>query len=330
MAIKRIFLTLAGLYLVAPPVIAASTNSAVDYHNRADAGAYLGNQFAASLLFTQTLHQRITAPGDSQFWMRGSAYHTKNLSVSEGGLPIDMDRQVFILGADLLALQGGTQEWTMGLMSGYGHAKSSAKSAMTTSDGDVNGYSVGAYSTWYENTKDHSGAYVDSWLQYAWFNNSVTHSPAKQDYDSTNFSVSLEAGYAFLPFANRELVIEPQVQIIYNTFDSDDYWDANGVKVHQGEIPDFTSRVGIRWYSDQDDNTTAYLSTNWWHRNGSNSVYFNNTRVETNALDDLFEAKIGIQSPSSYSMQLWFEGGATMGSNSYQDYGASLGLSFRW
>ena len=113
-------------------------------------------------------------------------------------------------------------------------------------------------------------------------------------------------------------------------FDTDNYRDATGVYIHQGDIPSFTSRVGIRWYSDQDDNTTAYLATNWWHTNGDNSVYFNNTRVETNSLSDLFEVKVGIQSPSTYSLQLWFEGGTTMGANRYQDYGASIGLSYRW
>jgi autotransporter family porin len=323
--IKRIFLTTAGLYLAIPPAMAASAIS-----NQPEVGAYLGNQFAASTLFTQTLHQRKIAPGDGQFWMRASGYHTKNLSTADGDLPIDMDRQVVMLGGDLLSLEGGNQEWTMGLMTGYGHAKSSAKNAVTSSDGEVNGYSVGAYSTWYQDAKNHSGAYVDSWLQYAWFNNSVTHSQAKQRYDSSRFSVSLEAGYAFQPFSTRELIIEPQLQVIYSKFDTDNYFDTAGVYIHKGDTPDFTSRVGIRWYSDQDDNTTAYLATNWWHNNGSNSVYFNNTRAETNSLDNLFEVKVGIQSPSSYSLQLWFEGGTTMGTNSYQDYGASIGLSYRW
>ncbi|CAI1741524.1 autotransporter family protein [Serratia fonticola] len=329
MAINRKTLIVAGIYLATSPAI-ASTETLIDYSSRPDAGVYLGNQVAASTLFSHTLHQRKTAPGDSQFWMRVSGYHSKDLSAGDNGLPVDMDRQVFMLGGDLLALDNNKEEWTAGLMTGYGHAKSSANNATLSSEGKVDGYSIGAYSTWYQDKKKHSGAYVDTWLQYAWFNNSVTYAQGKQNYDSTGFSASLETGYALQPFSALELIIEPQLQIIYNRFDADNYQDPAGVYIHQADAPNFTSRVGIRWYSDQDDYTTAYLATNWWHNSGKNTVNFNDTRVESNSLDDLFEVKLGLHSPSTYNMQLWFEGGITMGANSYQDYGGTLGVSYRW
>ncbi len=322
-------LMITGVYLIFPPTL-ASADPIIGYSYRPDAGVYLGNQVAASTLFSHTLHQRKVAPGDSQFWVRGSGYHSKDLSISDNGLSVDTDRQVFMLGGDLLALENNKEEWTAGLMTGYGHAKSSANNATNSSEGKVDGYSIGAYSTWYQDKKNHSGAYVDSWLQYAWFNNSVTYAQGKQDYDSTGFSVSVETGYALQPFSTLELIIEPQLQIIYNRFDADDYQDPTGVYIHQADVPDFTSRVGIRWYSDQEDNTTAYLATNWWHFNGNNAVSFNDTRVETHSLDNLFEVKLGLQTPSSASMQIWFEGGVTMGANSYQDYGGTLGVSYRW
>lgn len=329
MIIKRIFLTTVGLSLVMSPAIASAIPTE-DYRYQSDAGVYLGNQVAASSLFSHTLQQRKNSPGESQFWSRGSAYKTKNLSAAGGNQPIEMDRQVFMLGVDLLSLQHAKEEWTAGLMSAYGHAKTRATNSTFSSDGKVNGYSVGAYSTWYQNGIEHTGAYIDTWVQYAWFSNSVADNLTKQDYNSTNFSVSLETGYAFQPFSKLELVVEPQVQLIYNKFSTDSYRDAYGVYVQQGDVPDFTSRVGIRWYSDQDDNTTAYLATNWWHFNGKHAVDFNNSKIEARSLNDMFEVKLGLQTPSSSSMQIWFEGGSMFGPNSYQDYGASLGVSFRW
>lgn len=325
MAMIRIFLITAGLFLAISPAI-ASDDTATDYSYRADAGTYLGNQIAARSLFSQTLHQRKTSPGSDQLWLRASGYHTKNLSATDGNLPIDMDRQVFQLGGDIFALQQENAEWTLGLMAGYGRADTESHAMNMTSDGRVNGYSVGLYSTWYQDSKNHDGVYIDSWLQYSWFNNRA----AQQDYNSNNFSLSLETGYAFQPFPAWELIIEPQLQLIYNDFRTDNYHDASGTFIQQSDAPDFTSRAGIRWYSNQDDNITAYLATNWWHNNGSNAVSFNDSRVEAASLNNLFEVKVGIKTPTTSSFQIWLEGGSTMGSHSYQDYGASLGLSYRW
>ncbi|KFK93110.1 MULTISPECIES: autotransporter outer membrane beta-barrel domain-containing protein [unclassified Serratia (in: enterobacteria)] len=326
MTINKIFLITLGLSLTISPAIASADTTVPDYSYRADVGTYLGNQIAARSLFSHTLHQRKTSPGSDQLWLRASGYSTKNLNAADDNLPIDMNRQVFQLGGDIFALQQENQEWTLGLMTGYGRADTESHTANMTSDGRVNGYSVGLYSTWYQDSKNHNGAYIDSWLQYSWFNNRAS----QEDYNSNNFSLSLETGYAFQPLPTWELVIEPQLQLIYNDFSTDDYRDAADTFIRQGDAPDFTSRAGIRWYSDQDDNITAYLATNWWHNNGSNTVYFNQSRIAASSLSDLFEVKVGLKTPASSQFQLWFEGGSTMGKNSYQDYGASLGLSYRW
>ncbi|AHG22736.1 hypothetical protein Z042_10390 [Chania multitudinisentens RB-25] len=331
MTVTRTVLITASLYWAISPAFAyesspsalADSALATDYSHRADVGAYLGNQIAARSLFLHTMHQRKVSPGSDQFWLRASGYRTKNLSAADDNLPIEMDRQVLQLGGDIYSLQNGGEEWTLGLMSGYGRAdiQSTVNNMNLSSDGRVNGYSVGMYSTWYQDSQNHAGTYVDSWVQYSWFNNRVD----REDYNSQNVSLSLESGYAFLPVPDWELIIEPQVQLIYNHFRTDDYRDAT-----DSDAPDFTSRVGIRWYSNQDDNITAYLATNWWHNSGNNTLQFNQARVEADSLNNLFEAKLGIQTPTSSKFQLWMEGGATMGTNSYQDYGASLGLSYRW
>ncbi|MGQ7110704.1 autotransporter outer membrane beta-barrel domain-containing protein [Escherichia sp. TWPC-MK] len=47
------------------------------------------------------------------------------------------------------------------------------------SDGRISGYSAGLYATWYQNDANKTGAYVDSWALYNWFDNSVTCHHAK-------------------------------------------------------------------------------------------------------------------------------------------------------
>lgn len=42
------------------------------------------------------------------------------------------------------------------------------------SDGRISGYSAGLYATWYQNDANKTGAYVDSWALYNWFDNSVS------------------------------------------------------------------------------------------------------------------------------------------------------------
>ncbi|XNM80817.1 autotransporter outer membrane beta-barrel domain-containing protein [Escherichia coli] len=38
----------------------------------------------------------------------------------------------------------------------------------------ISGYSAGLYATWYQNDANKTGAYVDSWALYNWFDNSVS------------------------------------------------------------------------------------------------------------------------------------------------------------
>lgn len=37
----------------------------------------------------------------------------------------------------------------------------------------MNGYSTGLYATWYADDESRNGAYLDSWAQYSWFDNTV-------------------------------------------------------------------------------------------------------------------------------------------------------------
>ena len=53
-------------------------------------------------------------------------------------------------------------------MAGYGNNKSNSISNVSgySSKGQISGYSVGVYGTWYANDADKTGLYLDTWAQY--------------------------------------------------------------------------------------------------------------------------------------------------------------------
>ncbi|WP_284954397.1 autotransporter outer membrane beta-barrel domain-containing protein, partial [Enterobacter cloacae] len=62
------------------------------------------------------------------------------------------------------------------------------------------GYAVGLTSSWFQHGNQKQGAWLDSWLQYAWFNNDVSeHEDGVDHYHSSGIIASLEAGYQWLP-----------------------------------------------------------------------------------------------------------------------------------
>jgi outer membrane autotransporter protein len=93
---------------------------------------------------------------------------------------------------------GGTGELQAGAMLGHGRARNDSRSQVTgyTARGVVTGTSVGAYATWLQDARMEGGAYVDGWLQYGRFRNSVQgEGLQKERYDARNWSASAEAGY---------------------------------------------------------------------------------------------------------------------------------------
>ncbi|MFX6040393.1 autotransporter outer membrane beta-barrel domain-containing protein, partial [Acinetobacter baumannii] len=78
------------------------------------------------------------------------------------------------------------------------------------------------------------GAYVDTWLQYGWFDQRVEGAglPAVK-YDAHGLAVSGEVGYA-IPL-HGDWVIEPQAQLIYVDYRQDDIAEANGTRIAGGD-----------------------------------------------------------------------------------------------
>ncbi|MGQ7181298.1 autotransporter outer membrane beta-barrel domain-containing protein, partial [Escherichia coli] len=114
--------------------------------------------------------------------------------------------------------------WHTGMMAGYGHNNNSTNALSTGyhSEGRLNGYTAGLYATWYANDETHNGSYLDSWLQYSWFDNHINGErlPA-ESWKSKGFTVSLEAGYSWKAGeftdnykGSHEWYVQPQLHVL--------------------------------------------------------------------------------------------------------------------
>lgn len=162
-------------------------------------------------MFITRLHDRL---GETQYtdmltgeekvtsmWMRNVGGHNR-FTDGSGQLKTNANRYVLQLGGDLAQWSSdGLDRWHLGAMAGYANQKSKTRNSYTgySSRGQVDGYSVGLYATWYANEADKTGTYLDSWVLYNWFDNTVSGEHlASENYKSDGITASVEGGYSFL------------------------------------------------------------------------------------------------------------------------------------
>ncbi|EER9653398.1 autotransporter outer membrane beta-barrel domain-containing protein [Escherichia coli] len=202
---------------------------------RPEAGSYISNIAAANSLFSHRLHDRLGEPqytdslhsqgSASSMWMRHVGGHERSRA-GDGQLNTQANRYVLQLGGDLAQWSSNAQDrWHLGVMAGYANQHSNTQSNRVgyKSDGRISGYSAGLYATWYQNDANKTGAYVDSWALYNWFDNSVSSdNRSADDYDSRGVTASVEGGYTFEAgtFSGSEgtlntWYVQPQAQITW-------------------------------------------------------------------------------------------------------------------
>lgn len=319
-----------------------------------EAGIYLSNQAAASNMFLHSLHDRLgepqfadalkaeTAGKETSLWVRVAGSHI-NSSAADGHIGLDTDTSLVQLGGDLARWSGnGNDRWHVGLMGAYGKSDVDANSShglftenniKRTASGSVEGYSVGAYATWFGNKDKPTGPYVDTWAQYAWYDNKVQGNGFKeQSYDSTGWTVSVESGYAFVAHdgANRQLMIEPQAQVAYNSYSADDYRDtATNTRIHGGDADGVVGRVGARVYSRSklnDNSVQPFVEANWHYNSAKNSMMFNGDTLSEDSPNSTYELKAGLQGEVAKGWQVWGHVGGRWGDHGYNSYEGMVGV----
>lgn len=322
---------------------------------RPEAGSYMANIAAANTMFQAGLHDRLGEtryinPVNGQWdvtslWLRQVGRHG-SFKDGTGQLKTTSNTYVAQLGGDIA--QWSTTDknrWHVGLMAGYGNSKNSTESAVSgnKSRGSVDGYSVGAYGTWFANDVDHTGAFIDSQVQYAWFNNHVNGDEIdSESYKSKGLTASLETGYTFAVGQSGSVnnptryFIEPHVQATWMGIKADDLRESNGTHVSSQGDDNVQTRVGVRAFMQghsskeivKDRSFQPFVELNWLHNTKRFGTTMDGVSLQQTGAVNVGEAKVGVEGQLSKSTQLWGNVGQQIGDQGYNNSEAMVGIKY--
>ncbi|MEB4675484.1 ECSE_1600 family autotransporter [Enterobacteriaceae bacterium G50] len=325
---------------------------------RPEAGSYISNIAAANTLFSHRLHDRLGEPQytDSlrsqgvatSMWMRHVGGHERS-SAGEGQLKTQANRYVLQLGGDLAQWSSNAQDrWHLGVMAGYANQHSNTQSHRVgyKSDGRISGYSAGLYATWYQNDTDKTGAYIDSWALYNWFDNSVTSdNRSDDDYDSRGVTASIEGGYTFEAgtFSGSEgtlntWYVQPQAQITWMGVKDSGHTRKDGTRIETEGDGNVQTRLGVKTYLNshhqRDEGKQRefqpYIEANWIYNSKVYAVKMDGQTVSRDGARNLGEVRTGVEAKVNNNLSLWGNVGVQLGDKGYSDTQGMLGVKYSW
>ncbi|WP_435928694.1 autotransporter outer membrane beta-barrel domain-containing protein [Dryocola sp. BD613] len=318
---------------------------------RPESGALLANMMAANTMFNTTLHDRmgeaafITRSAGSNradgLWLRQAGGHTR---FNDGSLQLKTraNRYVVQLGKDFIDWSSNDNErWHAGPMVGYGHSQSNTRSAISgyRAEGTVEGYSLGGYATWFASQEDKSGTYLDGWILYNWFKNSISGQALPQEsYHSQGFTASVEGGYA-LPVAaskRQSSWLQPKFQLIWMDVNANPHRESNGTRISEPSSGNLLSRLGVRaslrGHSALDDNTgrefQPFIEANWIHNTSDYKVKMDDVSNTVAGTRNMAEFKTGVEGKVQENLDIWGNVTLQVGDKSFSDTSFLFGARY--
>ncbi|WP_347253630.1 autotransporter outer membrane beta-barrel domain-containing protein [Leminorella grimontii] len=318
---------------------------------RPESGSYLANRVAANTMFITRLHDRL---GETQYtdvltgerrvtslWLRQVGGHNRFRESSEQ-LKTQSNRYVAQMGGDIAQWYGnGNSRLHLGLMAGYGNSQNNTQSSLThyRSRGQVEGYSVGAYGTWYANEANKTGAYLDGWIQYGWFKNQVNGDGlATEKYRSKGISSSLEGGYSFKvgEKAHDSYWLQPKAQVVWMGIKADDHREENGSMAADGSSGNLLTRLGLRAYAQGRHDSDAdkqrlfqpFVEINWLHLMRDFAVEIGGEENRQVGAKDVGEVKLGVEGQINANFNVWGNVAQQIGADGYSDTSAQFGVKY--
>lgn len=320
---------------------------------RPENGAYTASM-AALPMFLTTLHERA---GENRYmniadegvagslWLRQTGKHSQ-FHDGTGQLHTNANTWLTQLGSDIMQWNGPSgDQWHLGMMGGYGnnHNRTQSKASGTHASGTVDGYSAGAYATWYDSQSDSAGAYVDGQLLYNWFNNSVSGQGLPvEHYNASGPAASVETGYTFKIGSNADegntyqYFVEPQMQVSWLGIKVDDHREKNGTHVHFRGEDNILTRLGGRAYlrghsqhdNGKDRDFEPFVEMNWLHGMKRYGVELDGVNASQAGGTNAGEVKLGVEGKLTVKTQLWGNVAQKVGGNGYSMTSAMLGLKY--
>lgn len=320
---------------------------------RPEAGSYLANNHAANTIFNTRLHDRL---GETQYtdlltgehkttsmWMRHVGGHTR-FKDDAGQLKTQTNRYVLQLGGDIAQWStDGLDRWHFGFMTGYANGKNNTRSSVTgyRSSGQINGYSVGVYGTWYANEEDRTGTYVDSWVLYNSFNNKVSgQGLATEKYDSDGITASLEGGYTFMLGEGQNgrdtYWLQPKAQLTWMDVQADKHIETNGTRVKDTTDGNLQTRLGVKTFikghnkmdEGKDREFQPFVEANWIYNSTSTQVKMDDVTSRIAGTRNIGELKAGIEGQLNKNIHLWGNVAQQVGDKGYSDTQGMLGMKY--
>ena len=320
---------------------------------RPEAGSYLANNYAANTLFMTRLHDRL---GETQYvdmltgekkvtslWMRNVGAHTR-FKDGSGQLKTQSNSYVLQLGGDLAQWSSdGLDRWHIGAMAGYANSQNRTQSSLTGyhSRGQVTGYSVGLYGTWYAIDADKTVTFVDTWALYNWFDNKVMgQEQATEKYKSSGITASVEAGYSFkLGESERNSYwLQPKAQVVWMDVQADSHREANGTRVKDDTDGNLMTRLGVKAFINGhnaiDDGKSRefqpFVEANWIHNTQTASVKMDDVRNDMRGTKNIGELKVGVEGQITPRLNVWSNVAQQVGDKGYSDTRGMLGIKYNF
>ena len=320
---------------------------------RPEFGSYLANYNAVNTLFIHNLYDRL---GDAQYtdllsendsvgsiWIRDVGRYNKFRDESK---QLNTYGKAFTvqIGGDIARWStDGMNRYHLGIMGGYGFNHNSTNSKITDykSKGEATGYNLGIYGTWFSNSEDRSGFYLDSWLMYSWFDNTIEGEELeKEKYTSKGMTASIEGGYTFRvgsDSGNKTLFVQPKAQAIYMGIDTKDYTESNGTNVKFSGENNIQTRLGIRVYTSSFNSVEPekkvfqpFAEAAWIHNQKDFNVEMDGVNNWQSGMKNLGEIKLGTEIKLSRRLDIWGNAAYQRGENNFSDIAVTLGIKYRF
>ena len=328
-----------------------------------EVATYSNNLLAANTLFNMRLHERggehryIDAlTGEERvtsLWLRqvGGHGHTK---MANGQLYTHATSYITQIGGDIAQwFTDKGHRAHLGLMAGYARQDNNTDTPLTdySSEGKVDGYSVGLYATYFANPKNESGAYVDGWVQYNWFDHEV-HGDMwdkgdnlfSDKYTSKGFTASLESGYNLKLSEDDRLEgqgsqsywLQPQAQVTWMGVKSKTHVNDHGLNVKDEGRNNIQLRAGLRLSalghhaidSNKNREFQPFVEANYIHNTKNFGVNMDGFTQKIKGARNIGEVKLGLESQINPNVHMWGNLAYQFGSNKYDNGQAMLGIKY--
>ncbi len=306
------------------------------YQNNDNVAIYAQNTEFANKVFNLRLHDRLgdvfMQNTEKRMWLRAiQGSHEQRLTTVEN--KTKGFRRGIQLGGDIWSWKNIENYAQFGVMAGFSTLRTEYLSPQTnvTTKGSSKGYSLGLYGTWYQNKKDNTGAYVDSWVQYNWFHNRIAGPNFSEKYRSQGFNASIETGYNFLVSSSTsnagnqyKIYIQPQLQLTYMGI-KDQYVKSVNALVHHN----LQTRTGVKAYFNakliNGMEIQPFLEMNLLKQTKRTGVVINNQEYVVNN-KNAKEIKVGVDFKVNNNIKLWGSFAHQSGKQGYKDKQGLVGL----